>query len=98
MALLIDFLFHNGASFQLSISSIIFLTPSSKVICGFQSKSFLILLISAQVQSGSPGLFGKYSTLPFMEWLFDSIAFWVKIKTPTMRIGNNNPGNSPKNE
>jgi hypothetical protein len=41
---------------------------------------------------------GKYSTLPFMEWLFDSIAFWVKIKTPTMRIGNNNPGNSPKNE
>ena len=41
---------------------------------------------------------GKYSTLPFMEWLFDSIAFWVKIKTPTMRIGNNNLGNSPKNE
>jgi hypothetical protein len=25
-----------------------------------------------------------------MEWLFDSIAFWVKIKTPTMRLGNNN--------
>ena len=33
---------------------------------------------------------GKYSTIPYMEWLFDSIAFWVKIKTPTMRFGNNN--------
>jgi hypothetical protein len=33
---------------------------------------------------------GKYSTIPYMEWLFDSIAFWVKIKTPTMRLGNNN--------
>lgn len=30
---------------------------------------------------------GKYSTLPYMEWLFDSIAFWVKIKTPSMRYG-----------
>ena len=33
---------------------------------------------------------GKYSTIPYMEWLFDSIAFWVKIKTPTMRFGSNN--------
>ncbi len=31
---------------------------------------------------------GKFSTIPYMEWLFDSIAFWVKIKTPTMRYGN----------
>jgi hypothetical protein len=29
----------------------------------------------------------KFATLPGAEWLTDSIAFWVKIKTPTMRIG-----------
>jgi len=31
---------------------------------------------------------GKFSTLPGMEWLTDSIAFWLRIKTPTMRFGN----------
>jgi hypothetical protein len=30
---------------------------------------------------------GKFATFPGTEWLTDSIAFWVKIKTPTMRIG-----------
>jgi hypothetical protein len=30
---------------------------------------------------------GKFATIPNMEWLTDSIAFWLKIKTPTMRIG-----------
>ena len=30
---------------------------------------------------------GKFATFPGMEWLTDSIAFWLKIKTPTMRLG-----------
>jgi len=30
---------------------------------------------------------GKFATFPGMEWLTDSIAFWLKIKTPTMRMG-----------
>jgi hypothetical protein len=30
---------------------------------------------------------GKYATIPTMEWLTDSIAFWLRIKTPTMRVG-----------
>jgi hypothetical protein len=30
---------------------------------------------------------GKFATIPGMEWLTDSIAFWLKIKTPTMRFG-----------
>ena len=29
----------------------------------------------------------KFATLPGGEWLTDSIAFWLKIKTPTMRLG-----------
>jgi hypothetical protein len=30
---------------------------------------------------------GKFATLPLMEWLTDSVAFWLRIKTPTMRFG-----------
>ena len=30
---------------------------------------------------------GKFATFPGTEWLTDSIAFWLKIKTPTMRMG-----------
>ena len=30
---------------------------------------------------------GKFATIPGMEWLTDSIAFWLRIKTPTMRFG-----------
>ena len=29
----------------------------------------------------------KFATLPGLYWLTDSIAFWLKIKTPTMRLG-----------
>ena len=30
---------------------------------------------------------GKFATIPGMEWLTDSVAFWLRIKTPTMRLG-----------
>jgi hypothetical protein len=30
---------------------------------------------------------GKFPQIPGMEWLTDSIAFWLRIKTPTMRSG-----------
>jgi hypothetical protein len=30
---------------------------------------------------------GKFAAVPGMEWLTDSIAFWLQIKTPTMRFG-----------
>ena len=30
---------------------------------------------------------GKFATIPLMEWLTDSVAFWLRIKTPTMRFG-----------
>jgi hypothetical protein len=32
-------------------------------------------------------LTGKFAKLPGMEWLTDSVAFWLRIKTPTMRFG-----------
>jgi hypothetical protein len=31
---------------------------------------------------------GKFATFSGMEWLTDSVAFWLRIKTPTMRTGN----------
>ena len=30
---------------------------------------------------------GKFATIPYMEWLTDSVAFWLRIRTPTMRFG-----------
>jgi hypothetical protein len=30
---------------------------------------------------------GKFATLPFAYFLTDSVAFWLRIKTPTMRFG-----------
>lgn len=30
---------------------------------------------------------GLFATLPGLEWLTDSVAFWLRIKTPTMRFG-----------
>lgn len=30
---------------------------------------------------------GKFAVFPGMEWLTDSVAFWLRIKTPTMRAG-----------
>lgn len=32
-------------------------------------------------------LSGKIATVPGCEWLTDSVCFWLKIKTPTMRFG-----------
>jgi hypothetical protein len=40
---------------------------------------------------------GKFTTLPYMSWMTDSIAFWLRIKTPTMRnyggVGKKKGGN-----
>jgi hypothetical protein len=30
---------------------------------------------------------GKFATIPGMNWLTDSVAFWLYIKTPTMKFG-----------
>jgi len=44
---------------------------------------------------------GKFATIYGAEWLTDSIAFWIKVKTPTMRVGRRkkrkpNSGKEPK--
>jgi hypothetical protein len=31
---------------------------------------------------------GKFATMPGLTWLTDSVAFWLRLKTPTMRFGN----------
>lgn len=33
---------------------------------------------------------GKFATLPGLEWVTDSVCFWLKIKSPTMRFGKRN--------
>ena len=39
--------------------------------------------ISAGIVTGTEYRF----KILFMEWLTDSVAFWLRIKTPTMRFG-----------
>jgi hypothetical protein len=38
---------------------------------------------------------GKFSYIPNCEWLFDSVAFWLKIKTPSMKYGNRKKRKNP---
>jgi hypothetical protein len=44
---------------------------------------FLILYFYLYVVA----LTGKFATFPGMDWITDSVCFWLKIKTPTMRFG-----------
>lgn len=41
-------------------------------------------------------LMGKFSTFPGLDWLTDSVCFWLRIKTPTMRIGKRGPKKKKK--
>lgn len=38
------------------------------------------------------GLSGKFATLPGCDWITDSVCFWLKIKSPTMRLGKRKKG------
>jgi hypothetical protein len=44
---------------------------------------FLFLYIYLYIVS----LTGKFATFPGLDWITDSVCFWLKIKTPTMRAG-----------
>jgi hypothetical protein len=44
---------------------------------------FIVLYLSLYIIA----LQGKFATCPGMSWLTDSVAFWLRIKTPTMRFG-----------
>ena len=46
-----------------------------------------LFFIFLYIYSFIRGLPGKFVTIPTMEWLTDSIAFWLRVKTPTMRVG-----------
>jgi hypothetical protein len=45
--------------------------------------SFMFLYLYLYVTA----LRGKFANVPGTDWLTDSIAFWLRIKTPTMRFG-----------
>jgi hypothetical protein len=45
--------------------------------------TFLGLYIYLYIQA----IRGKFATLPFAYFITDSVAFWLRIKTPTMRFG-----------
>ena len=46
-----------------------------------------VIFVSVYFYLYLTALRGKFALLPTMEWLTDSVAFWLRIKTPTMRFG-----------
>jgi hypothetical protein len=52
----------------------------------FFLNTFLVFA-STYIYLYTRALNGKFATIPGLEWLTDSVAFWLRIKTPTMRFG-----------
>lgn len=43
-------------------------------------------------------LTGKFATFPGLDWVTDSVCFWLKIKTPTMRFGKRKKDDKKKDD
>lgn len=43
-------------------------------------------------------LTGKFATFPGLDWITDSVCFWLKIKTPTMRFGKRKKDDKKKDD
>jgi len=84
-----DILFHreivtNAARWAFD-KGVLMHTDKPLAIQFFLNTFYLFLL--GYIYLYSRAIQGKFATLPYMEWLTDSIAFWLRIKTPTMRVG-----------
>ena len=53
----------------------------------FLKSNTFIIFILGYIYLYLTAINGKFATFPGMEWLTDSVAFWLRIKTPTMRTG-----------
>jgi hypothetical protein len=84
-----DLLFHRQiassvAKWSYDQGAIIFTDKNLAIIFFFNT--FVIFIIT-YIYLYIRAINGKFATIPKMEWLTDSIAFWLRIKTPTMPYG-----------
>jgi hypothetical protein len=84
-----DLLFHRQiatpvAKWAYDQGALIF-TDKSLAISFFLS-TFVIFIVG-YLYLYLTALNGKFAKIPGMEWLTDSVAFWLRIKTPSMRLG-----------
>jgi len=84
-----DLLFHRQiaspvAKWAYDQGALIYTDKSLAIV--FFLNTFLIFML-AYLYLYFRAVRGKFATIPAMEWLTDSIAFWLRIKTPTMRFG-----------
>jgi hypothetical protein len=84
-----DILFHREisapiAKWALDKGALIYTDKNLAVT--FFLNTFLIFILG-YIYLYIRALQGKFATIPTMDWLTDSIAFWLRIKTPTMRVG-----------
>lgn len=63
------------------------LIASNKQLAVFFFLFTFVIFFSLYYHFYSNALKGKIVTVPGLHWMTDSVAFWLKIKTPTMRFG-----------
>jgi len=60
-------------------------TPGVDVLVAIYIITFIhIVLFVSYIYSYCSAILGKYTSFPYMDWLTDSICFWLHIKTPRM--------------
>lgn len=84
-----DLLFHRQiatpvANWAYDQGSILYTDKNLAII--FFLNTFVIFMLT-YIYLYFTAIRGKFAQLPLMEWLTDSVAFWLHIKTPTMRFG-----------
>lgn len=63
------------------------LIASNKQLAVFFFLFTFVIFLSLYYHFYSNALKGKIVTVPGLHWMTDSVAFWLKIKTPTMKFG-----------
>jgi hypothetical protein len=63
------------------------LIASNKQLAVFFFLFTFVIFFSLYYHFYSNALKGKIVTVPGLHWMTDSVAFWLKIKTPTMKFG-----------
>jgi hypothetical protein len=60
-------------------------TPSVDIVVAIYIITFIhIVIFFSYIYSYCSAVLGKYTSFPYMDWLTDSICFWLRIKTPRM--------------
>ena len=55
-------------------------------------KNFVRVQVSLLAVDYESAIKSRFATIPYFEWITDSMAFWLKIKTPGIDTGKRKKG------